>query len=116
MVGRELTSCSRRSRTTPGEPMLELNGLSGRTLPRRADLASVGARSWGSPGLVGAGRTELLRAIFGLDPVRSGAVAVKGSSAAAMRRPRRRIAQGVGFLSEDRKGEGLALAARSRTT
>jgi ribose transport system ATP-binding protein len=50
----------------------------------------------------------LLRAIFGLDAVRSGAVKVKGVGGIHAT-PRRRIAQGLGFLSEDRKGEGLAL-------
>src|SRR5262249_2441311 len=50
-----------------------------------------------------------LRAIFGLDPVRSGRVIVQGYSPGPAT-PRRRIAQGLGLLSEDRKGEGLALA------
>jgi ribose transport system ATP-binding protein len=61
----------------------------------------------GIAGLVGAGRTELLRAIFGLDPVRLGQVVVKGYVGAS-KSPRQRIAQGIGMLSEDRKGEGLA--------
>ena len=62
----------------------------------------------GIGGLMGAGRTELLRAIFGLDPVRRGTVRVGTWSGRAT--PRRRLAQGVGLLSEDRKGEGLALS------
>ena len=57
---------------------------------------------------MGAGRTELLRAVFGLDPVRRGTVRVAAWSGRAT--PRRRLAQGVGLLSEDRKGEGLALS------
>ncbi|MHC5542860.1 ATP-binding cassette domain-containing protein, partial [Singulisphaera rosea] len=52
--------------------------------------------------------TELLRAVFALDPVRSGRVRVKGLSNARAT-PRSRIGQGLGFLSEDRKEEGLAL-------
>ncbi|MFT3765297.1 MAG: ATP-binding cassette domain-containing protein [Minicystis sp.] len=62
----------------------------------------------GIAGLVGAGRTELLRAIFGLDPVRRGTIRVGAFSGAAS--PAERLAQGVGMLSEDRKGEGLALS------
>ena len=62
----------------------------------------------GVAGLVGAGRTELLRAIFGLDPVRSGTVKVAGQLATTAN-PRQRIRQGIGLLSEDRKSEGLAI-------
>ena len=68
-----------------------------------------GAARWsGIGGLVGAGRTELLRAVFGLDPVRRGTVRVAAWSGRAT--PRQRLAQGVGLLSEDRKAEGLALS------
>jgi ribose transport system ATP-binding protein len=57
---------------------------------------------------VGAGRTELLRAIFGLDPVQRGAIKVGAVVGPAS--PARRLTQRVGLLSEDRKGEGLATA------
>jgi ribose transport system ATP-binding protein len=57
---------------------------------------------------MGAGRTELLRAVFGLDPVRRGTIRVAAWSGWAT--PRQRLAQGVGLLSEDRKAEGLALS------
>jgi len=62
----------------------------------------------GIAGILGAGRSELLRAVYGLDPVRSGRVVVKSVGGPAG--VRRRIAQGVGLLSEDRKDEGLALS------
>lgn len=109
MVGRDLTEMFPRVPHAPGEPVLDLSGLSGRALPRRADLTLRRGEVLGIAGLVGAGRTELLRTIFGLDAVRSGEVRIHG---VAGRRgtPRRRIRQGLGFLSEDRKGEGLALA------
>jgi ribose transport system ATP-binding protein len=61
----------------------------------------------GIAGLVGAGRTELVRAVFGLDPVRRGTVRVAAETGAAS--PARRWAQGVGMVSEDRKAEGLAV-------
>jgi ribose transport system ATP-binding protein len=61
----------------------------------------------GIAGLVGSGRTQLMRAIFGLDPVRRGQIRVGVLEGPAS--PRRRLAQGVGFASEDRKGEGLLL-------
>ena len=64
----------------------------------------------GLAGIVGAGRTELLRAIFGLDPVRRGEVIVNALVPADSRAtPRQRIEQGLGMVSEDRKEEGLAL-------
>jgi ribose transport system ATP-binding protein len=62
----------------------------------------------GIAGLVGAGRTELLRALFGLDPVVRGEVRVGAWSGPAS--PARRWRQGVGLVSEDRQGEGLAAA------
>ena len=62
----------------------------------------------GIAGLVGAGRTELLRALFGLDAIRSGRVRLGVYAGPAS--PGRRWAQGMGMLSEDRKGEGLAVA------
>jgi ribose transport system ATP-binding protein len=76
-------------------------------LPHEAELTLHRGEIVGVAGLVGSGRTELLRAVFGLDPVRAGEVTVHQVS--GFGRPSRRIQQGVGLLSEDRKGEGLAL-------
>ena len=108
MVGRELTELFPKIPRQVGEPVLNLAGLSGRKLPRRVDLELRRGEVLGIAGLVGAGRTELLRAVFGLDPVKSGEVRVKGSIDTSSN-PRRRIAAGLGLLSEDRKAEGLAL-------
>ena len=63
----------------------------------------------GLAGLVGAGRTETLRTVFGLDAPASGAIEI-GGRAAGPDRPWRMIARGLGLLSEDRQGEGLALS------
>jgi ribose transport system ATP-binding protein len=108
MVGRDLTEMFPRVPREAGEVVLRVEGLAGEGLPRRADLELRRGRILGIAGLVGAGRTELLRAIYGLEPVRAGRVTVRGlepgGGAAG------RIAGGVGLLSEDRKGEGLALA------
>ena len=109
MVGRELTEMFPRVPHERGEPVLDLTALAGARLPRRADLTLHRGEVLGIAGLVGAGRTELLRAIFGLDPVRSGEVRI-ARVVAGRGTPSRRIAQGLGLLSEDRKGEGLALA------
>jgi ribose transport system ATP-binding protein len=112
MVGRSLTEQYPRVPHMIGGPVLELTGLSGARLPEDVSLTLHRGEVLGLAGIVGAGRTELLRAVFGLDPVRRGEVKVagvglpqRGGSLA-----RRRIAAGLGFLSEDRKQEGLALA------
>src|SRR5205823_4929521 len=93
---------------TIGEPVLELTDLVGEEAPRGASLTLRRGEILGVAGIVGAGRTEMLRAVFGLDPVRSGRVTVKAVESPRAT-PTKRIGQGVGLLSEDRKGEGLAL-------
>jgi ribose transport system ATP-binding protein len=108
MVGREVSDLYPRSaRGHDGEVILEINDLAGQEKPRSASLQLRRGRVLGIAGLLGAGRTEFLRAVFGLDRVRRGKIRVGMVSGAA--RPRRRWSQGVGFVSEDRKREGLAL-------
>jgi len=106
MVGREVGEMFPRSARTPGAVVLELDGLAGRDLPKRAGLALREGEVFGIAGLVGAGRTELMRAVFGLDPVRHGRIRVGAVFGPAS--PACRLRQGVGLLSEDRKNEGLA--------
>jgi len=107
MVGRKVSELYPRSARTPGDVVLEVKNLVGRRKPRTASLTLRRGEVLGIAGLVGAGRTELVRAIFGLDRVRGGALRVASfhGAAAASRRWR----QGVGMVSEDRKVEGLAL-------
>jgi ribose transport system ATP-binding protein len=109
MVGRSLTEQFPRVPHTIGEPVLELSELFGEEEPRGASLTLHCGEILGVAGIVGAGRTEMLRAVFGLDPVRSGRVSVNAVNSPRAT-PAQRIRQGVGLLSEDRKGEGLALA------
>jgi ribose transport system ATP-binding protein len=108
MAGRGVEAAPDRPAREAGEVVLELSDLAGTKKPQRASLVLRRGEIFGVAGLVGAGRTELLRAIFGLDPVKSGEVRVKAWAGPAT--PRRRLAQGVGLLSEDRAHEGLALA------
>jgi ribose transport system ATP-binding protein len=97
-----------RGQRRPGEEALVLAGVGGVTRPREASLTLRRGEILGLFGLVGSGRTELLRAVFGLDPVRRGEVRVGAFVGPAS--PAARIAQGVGLLSEDRADEGIALA------
>jgi len=108
MVGRDVEDLYPRSaRRDDGEVVLDVSQLAGVTKPAAASLQLRRGRVVGIAGLIGAGRTELMRAIFGLDRVTSGEIRVGSCSGTAV--PRRRWAQGVGMVSEDRKGEGLAL-------
>jgi len=107
MVGRKVDELYVRTPRVPGAVVLEAVAVAGRTKPVSASLKLRRSEVLGVAGLVGAGRSELLRVIFALDAVRSGQVRVgvyQGRSS-----PAARWAQGVGFLSEDRKDEGLAL-------
>jgi ribose transport system ATP-binding protein len=107
MAGESVGPALRRART-PGTSLLTLRALAGQRLPVNVSLELRRGEVLGIAGLVGSGRTELLRAVFGLDRVRSGEVRVGAFSRPA--NPQQRLRQGVGLLSEDRKGEGLATA------
>ncbi len=107
MAGRNVERLFSRSRRAPGDVVLEVRSLSGRRAPIDASLKLHRGEVLGVSGLVGSGRTELLRAIFGLDPVVRGEVRVAAWT--GPRAPRDALDRGVGLLSEDRKREGLAL-------
>lgn len=107
MVGRDVDDLYPRSTRQPGETVLELNAVAAHPLPIDATLELRRGEVLGIAGLVGAGRTELLRAIFGLEPVARGDIKVLSWSGTAT--PAQRWAQGAGLVSEDRKREGLAL-------
>jgi ribose transport system ATP-binding protein len=107
MVGRHVEEMYPRVEHTRGQPLLVVNNLRGRAAPRRADLVLHRGEILGIAGLVGAGRTEMLRTLFGLDPRRDGTATLNGVT---IRRfsPDNWNSRGVGMLSEDRKTEGLA--------
>jgi len=108
MVGREVKDLYPRSVRQPGEVMLEIDGLAGREKPASVSLTLRRGEVVGLAGLLGAGRTELLRCVFGLDPVRRGRVRV--GAYVGLASPTARWRQGVGMMSEDRKQEGLAMS------
>jgi ribose transport system ATP-binding protein len=110
MVGRRLVEQFPRVPHQAGEPLLQLSNVAGVKLPRGVSLTLRRGEILGIAGILGAGRTELLRVVYGLDPVRAGKVQIRSVGPTNGCTVRSRIAQGVGFLSEDRKAEGLALA------
>jgi ribose transport system ATP-binding protein len=104
MVGRPVETLYPRSPRARGEAILELSEFGA----ARATFTLHRGEIIGIAGLLGAGRTRLLRSLFGLEPVRAGRVRLAAYSGAAP--PHVRWQQGMGFLSEDRKQEGLASA------
>ncbi len=89
-----------------GDVVLTASQLSGVTLPRDVSFQVRQGEIFGLFGLVGAGRTETLRCLFGLDRARVGQVRLR--ERALGKRPSDRIRCGLGLVSEDRKREGLA--------
>jgi ribose transport system ATP-binding protein len=106
MLGRRMELLYPRSKRLQGDVLLDVSGLAGVQKPAEATFAVRRGEVLGIAGLVGAGRTEMLRAIFGLDPVRSGRIRLAAYTGHYA--PQYRVRQGAGLLSEDRKGEGLA--------
>lgn len=106
MVGRSVEELFPQIPHTPGEPLLEIAGVTGRRIPVNVNLTLRRGEILGVSGLVGAGRTELLRCLAALDPVRSGEITIAHNRPAAT--PRARLLAGLGLVSEDRKVEGLA--------
>jgi ribose transport system ATP-binding protein len=108
MAGRDVERSAPRTRRGPGEVVLSARDLAGARLPVEASFELRRGEVLGIAGLVGAGRTELVRVLFGLDRVARGEIRVGAVAGPAS--PWKRLAQGVGFASEDRKTEGLATA------
>ncbi|MEW5900982.1 MAG: sugar ABC transporter ATP-binding protein [Acidobacteriota bacterium] len=109
MVGGEVKETSPRPAPQRGEKALEAAGLKGKRMAAPVSLSLGRGEILGLAGLVGSGRTEFLRTLFGLDDLASGFVSI-GRGEVLRKGPRDRIRRGLGFLSEDRQGEGLALS------
>jgi ribose transport system ATP-binding protein len=107
MVGRSVEDLYPRSKRVQGEPVLEIKHLSGRSRPVDVSLTLHRGEVLGISGIVGAGRTELFRAIFGLDRIYKGEIRLGTHVGPAA--PVTQWARGMGMVSEDRKTEGLAL-------
>jgi len=108
MVGRKIAELFPVVPHSIREPVLEINSISGQKLPSGANLVLHRGEILGIAGLVGAGKTEFLRLIFGLDRIRSGKIKVMAVFG-GYKPPVQRIREGMGFLSEDRQTQGLAL-------
>ncbi|HEY9100588.1 sugar ABC transporter ATP-binding protein [Chitinimonas sp.] len=109
MVGRDVQEGLARQGQL-GQPVLRVENLSRAEAVQQVSLTVHAGEIVGVAGLVGAGRTELLRLIFGADRKDGGDVYLNNSSSPArIGSPKQAIAQGIGLITEDRKREGLLL-------
>ena len=108
MVGRQITQMFPRDYQPQGAEALRVDNLSSGNKLREVALRVHCGEIVGLAGLVGSGRTELARAVFGADPYDAGSVFVFGKPVKAGS-PAKMVELGVGLLPEDRKAQGLAL-------
>ncbi len=117
MVGRELNQLfptrpelsSSAETGTSRRPVLEVRGVTQPGMVRDISFTLHAGEILGVAGLMGAGRSELARILFGLDPHSSGEIRIDGQP--VPRGPRGRIRRGLAFLTEDRRADGLGLDA-----
>ncbi|MED3962610.1 sugar ABC transporter ATP-binding protein [Niallia taxi] len=108
MVGRELTDRFPTRNQSLGETVLEVKGLTKRGYFEDINFSVRAGEIVGVSGLMGAGRTEIMRTIFGLDPSDSGEIWLNGKKV-HIKTPVQAVKLGIGFITEDRKDEGLIL-------
>ena len=114
MVGRTLENQFPKEFGTKGECFLKAEHLVEGGVLDDVSFEAYGGQILGFAGLVGAGRTETMRAIFGADPLDGGKVYIHGKEV-KIKTPSDAIKAGIAFLTEDRKGQGLVLAQTIRT-
>jgi len=108
MVGRDVTELFPKQETTIGEPLLEVDGLTSTGVFADVRFTVRSGEIVALAGLVGAGRSEIARAVFGVDGYDSGTVRLAGR-AIPKRRPTAAMAAGLALVPEDRRKQGLVL-------
>ncbi|ROP60935.1 sugar ABC transporter ATP-binding protein [Curtobacterium sp. ZW137] len=108
MVGREVSNLFPKQPATIGDVVLEVQGLSTPGVFHDVSFTVRAGEIVGLAGLVGAGRSEIARAVFGVDDYRTGSVSVLGR-AVAKHDPGAAMRAGIGFVPEDRRKQGLVL-------
>ena len=110
MIGRPLSSYfPKHTEEPPGDELLRVEGLSSPGRFRDVSFSLHAGEVLGLAGLVGAGRSEVARAIFGLDPDADGDIHLAGEQV-TIARPQQAMGLGVGLVPEDRKRQGLILS------
>ena len=108
MIGREIGERYPQRDVTIGEEVIRVEGLTHEKLFRDVSFSVRAGEVLGVSGLMGAGRTEIMQAIFGNLPTESGKIFIEGKEV-HIKNPKQAIEAGIGFITEDRKTEGLLL-------
>jgi ribose transport system ATP-binding protein len=108
MVGRTLDQQYPKVKAKRGDEVLRVENLNRKGVLKDINFSAYAGEVLGISGLVGSGRTELVKAIFGADPIDSGRIFIYGKEV-QITSPQSAIAAGMGLLPEDRKYEGLVL-------
>ena len=108
MVGRDLASHQPKRPAAIGDEVMRVEGLTRHGVFEDISFSARAGEIIGLAGLVGAGRTEVVRGIFGADPLDAGRVFIEGEEV-SIENPRDAIDHGIALLTEDRKGQGLVL-------
>ena len=108
MVGREMGDYYNKHKHTPGKEMLRVEGLCRKGVFEDISFTAYAGEILGFSGLVGAGRTEVMEAIFGASRVDAGKIYLEGQEV-QISNPREAIAHNIGFVTEDRRRTGLLL-------
>lgn len=107
MVGRRIEKMYERNYRTPGEVVFETHDLTGYRF-RNVNIRVCAGEIVSLSGLIGAGRTEIAKAVFGDEPIEGGYYVLNGTEIRKTT-PRKSVAHSLGLLPEDRKAEGLVL-------
>lgn len=113
MVGRELTNYYTRDYLNPGDVILKCENLSDGKMVKNAGFELRKGEIIGFAGLVGAGRSETMKAIFGMTPLVTGTITVKGEKV-TIKNPMDALKYGIALVPESRKTEGLYLVQSVR--
>jgi ABC-type sugar transport system ATPase subunit len=108
MVGREIDNLYPKKDCEVGDVVLRVEGVTRPGILHDCSFEVRAGEIVGFAGLIGAGRTELARAVFAADPVSEGRIELDGEEL-KLSSPSQAIAAGIGYLTEDRKGDGLAM-------
>lgn len=106
MIGKNIEKHYARARNATGNPLLEVRDISTDNGVRGTTLTLHSGEVLGLGGMLGSGRSEIARALFGIDPLTGGEIRLRGR-ALNLRSPADAIAAGIALLPEDRKNEGL---------
>jgi rhamnose transport system ATP-binding protein len=108
MVGREVNELFPKQAAPIGKTMLEVKGLTAVGKFENVSFALRAGEILGVAGLIGAGRTDVARALFGVQPVSAGVITIDGQDV-AIRNPQQAMKLGLAFVPEDRQHQGLVL-------